>query len=135
MHQWKRMRRHNWVCTKCRYSNRTGQDCPTCGESTRRAYSRRIPQKHNDKAWKALAAYLAKINKLWWAHHRPEEAPPPAYDFGMHMIAKRNELREAKPVRPTKKDKPCERRRCYWERPCKKCRARIAVISLAALGS
>ena len=52
------MNRRNYACVPCRYANRTGVSCPTCGEQTRRVYGR-VPRRGDDKAW-------ARLRRLYW---------------------------------------------------------------------
>jgi hypothetical protein len=51
---------HTFVCVPCRHANRTGVDCPMCGEPTRRLYGR-TPKRRDTRAWQ----HLARIYWRW----------------------------------------------------------------------
>lgn len=64
---------HTFVCVPCRYANRTGVACPTCGESTRRLYGR-TPKRSDLRAWDRLRrTYWRWDNALPYAIRRAVE--------------------------------------------------------------
>ena len=64
--------RRTSVCVDCRHVNRTGVDCPTCGEPTRRLY-RRAPKRDDDKAWAAIRKAFWSFDNTW-LYYREQRA-------------------------------------------------------------
>jgi hypothetical protein len=135
--------RRTYVCFTCRVTNRTGGDCRVCHEGTTRLYSgQKVPQRHNDKAWRKMKAQYDRLRSRWERDNAlvsgnpisASTAKPVPFDFGLHLREKRAKYAEPKPPKKPTPTWQCSlgRHRCTEERKCRKCKAKAVLAAMKA---